>query len=117
VAYPLYKVIGLGRATELALTGNAIGAAEAHRIGLVSSVHEDHELLPHAMDLARQMANRPPEALFETKRLTREIIELDTDAAFTRMFEGISARLNSREHQEALSAYMERLKRPRAGTS
>lgn len=111
VAYPLYKVIGLGRAAELALTGNAIGAVEAHRIGLVNQVHEDDELLPHAMRLAHQMAERPPEALLETKRLLREIIELDTDASFTRMFDAISERLRSSEHQEALSTYMDRLKR------
>lgn len=117
VAYPLYKVIGLSRAAELALTGNAIGAEEAYRIGLVSSVHEEDALLPHAMDLARQMAARPPEALFETKRLTRDVIELDSEAAFSRMFETISGRLRSREHQEALSAYMEQLKRRSAGAS
>jgi len=111
IAYPLYKVIGLGRAAELALTGNAIDAAEAHRIGFVNSVHEADELMPHAMDLARQMGERPPEALFETKRLLREVIELDTESAFTRMFDGISARLRSPEHQQALSAYMDRLKR------
>lgn len=109
VAYPLYKVIGLSRAVELALTGNAIDAAEAHRIGLVSSVHADDELLPEAMALARQLADRPPEALFASKRLTRELIDLDTDAALTRMFGAISERLRSREHQSALSAYLERL--------
>jgi enoyl-CoA hydratase/carnithine racemase len=111
VAYPLYKVIGLGRAAELALTGEAIDAAEAHRIGLVSSVHEDDELVPHALELAGRMAERPPDALFETKRLTREVIGLDTEAAFERMFEAISERLRSAEHRAALGAYMERLAR------
>jgi enoyl-CoA hydratase/carnithine racemase len=111
VAYPLYKVIGLSRATELALTGKTIDAEEAYRIGLVGGVHAEDELLPRALDLARQMAERPPEALFETKRLTREVIELDTDGAFARMFAAIEERLRSREHQEALAAYMERLEK------
>lgn len=111
VAHPLYKVIGLSRAAELALTGDAIDAAEAYRVGLVSSVHEEDDLLPHALDLARRMAERPPEALFETKRLTREVISLDSDAAFARMFETMSERLRAEEHQEALAAYMERLAR------
>lgn len=111
IAYPLYKVIGLSRAAELALTGTSIGADEAYRIGLVSSVQEDGELLSHAMELAEEMARRPPEALFETKRLVRDVIELDTGSAFTRMFEAISERLRSREHAEALTAYWEQLKR------
>lgn len=111
VAYPLYKVIGLSRALELALTGHAIDAAEAHRIGLVSHVFDDGDLMERAMDFAERMAARPPEALFETKRLTHDLIELDTDAAFGRMFEAISERLLAPEHQEALSAYMDRLER------
>jgi len=109
IAYPLYKVIGLSRAAELALTGNMIDAAEAHRIGLVSSVHASDDLLPHALDLAKQMAARPPEALFETKRLLHEVIEADTDTAFARMFEVIGERLRSAEHQNALAAYMAKL--------
>lgn len=111
VAYPLYKVIGLSRALELALTGDPIGAEEAYRIGLVSGVHDDDELLPQAMRLAGRLAERPPEALFATKRLTHQVIELDTEAAFTSMFEAISERLRSPEQQGALSAYMDRLER------
>ena len=109
VAYPLYKAIGLSRATELALTGEVIDAAEAYRIGLVSRVHSDGELMPKALELATRMAERPPEALFATKRLTREVISLDTEAAFARMFEAISERLRAQEHQDALADYMERL--------
>ena len=117
VAYPLYKVIGLSRAMELALTGNAIGADEAYRIGLVSSVHQDGELLSRAMELASQVAERPPEALAETKRLTHEVAGLDPETAFARMVDTISARLRAPEHQEALAAYMERLARRRTGDS
>ena len=116
VSYPLYKVIGWSRAAELALTGDAIDAGEAHRIGLVNSVHEDADLLPAALDLAGRMAERPAEALFETKRLLNQVIELDTASAFDRMFEVISERLRSSEQQEALSTYMERLGRKSKGS-
>lgn len=109
ITYPLYKVIGLSRAAELALTGDTIDADEAYRIGLVSAVHDDAELMSGAMDLARRLAERPPEALFETKRLTRELIGLGVDEAFTRMFDAIRGRLLSEEHQQALTAYMDRL--------
>ena len=111
VAHPLYKVIGLGRAMELALTGASIDADEAYRIGLANRVVDDDVLLDHALELARRMAERPPEALFETKRLTREVISVDMETAFTRMLEVISGRLRSKEHQEALAAYWEQLAR------
>lgn len=117
ISYPLYKVIGMSRAAELALTGAAIDAAEAHRIGLVSSVHEDGEMLRRALELAEAMAERPPQALFATKCLVQEVVELDTESAFTRMFDAISERLRSTEHQEALSAYMDGLRRRSTGSA
>src|SRR4051812_27860884 len=52
IIHPLYKTIGLGRAKELALTGQNITAAEAYRIGLVNHVYTQAELLPQAMRLA-----------------------------------------------------------------
>lgn len=115
IMYPLYKVIGLARAKELALTGEAISADEAHRIGLVSGVFQPDELLPAALELARKLASQPREALFETKRLSREVIEMDTDAANARMLEVISSRLRSDEHREAVESYVERLRKKRSG--
>ncbi len=115
IMYPLYKVIGLARAKELALTGEAISADEAHRIGLVSGVFQPDEPLPAALELARKLASQPREALFETKRLSREVIEMDTDAANARMLEVISSRLRSDEHREAVESYVERLRKKRRG--
>lgn len=111
IMYPVYKVIGLSRAKELALTGKAISAEEAYRIGLVSAVHPEDGLLAAAMELANDLASRPPDALYDTKRLSRELIEMDFDAAFTNMFDTISARLRSDEHRAALDVYMEGLRK------
>lgn len=111
IMYPLHHVIGLGRAKELALTGKAISATEAYRIGLVTAVHGQAELLPAALDLARELADRPPEALYATKRLGRELIEMDTDRAMTRMLDVITARLRSEEHRVAVDRYVARMDR------
>lgn len=111
IMHPIYKAIGLARAVELALTGKAIDAAEAYRIGLVSGVHQPEDLLPEAMELAQALAARPPEALYATKRLGREVIEMDNEAAMTRMLDVITTRLRSDEHRQALDAYVSGLGR------
>jgi len=110
ILYPVYKVIGLGRAKELALTGEPITADDAHRIGLVNRVHPAESLVEQAMKLAERLAARPRQALFATKRLSREVIELSSEAAFTRMFQAISERLRSDEHRREIQRYLAGLK-------
>lgn len=108
--FPLYKIIGLGRAKELAMTGEVINSNEAHRIGLVNHVCEAEQLLSSAMSLADTLAARPREALFETKRLTRELIDVDTQTAFRRMGKAIRERLQSVEHQKMAAEFVAKLK-------
>lgn len=108
--YPLYKVIGLARAKELAMTGEMVTADEAHRMGLVNHVCPAEELLSRTMKLAETLASKPRQALFETKRLSRELIDLDTPAAFRRMGKAIRDRLRSEEHQQMAEDFVRRLK-------
>ena len=51
----LPRLVGLGRAKELVLTGRIIDAAEAHRIGLVNRVVPDDEVLDAGKELAREI--------------------------------------------------------------
>lgn len=110
ILYPLYKVVGLGRAKELALTTEAITAEEAYRIGLVNRVYPADQLLDQAMNLAGALAAKPRQALLETKRLSREVIDMTTDVAIGRMFEVISERLQSDEHRREVESYLAHLK-------
>lgn len=111
IMYPLYKIIGLSRAKELAMTGDVIDADEAFRIGLANHVYPAGELADRTMALAGKLAARPREALFETKSLSRDLIELRTDEAFDRMFRAIEVRLFSDEHRQEVEKYVERMKR------
>jgi enoyl-CoA hydratase len=65
----LPRLIGIPRAKELALTGNALDAARAYEWGLVNRVVEPEELLPTCRALARDMASCVPSALRGYKRL------------------------------------------------
>ena len=59
----LPRLVGRGRALELLLTGNPIGAEEAWRIGLVNRVVPAAELMTEARKLAETLAAKPPVAL------------------------------------------------------
>ncbi len=59
----LPRLVGLGRALEMILTGDAIGAEEAYRIGLLNRVVEPEELLPTCEAIAGKIASRGPLAV------------------------------------------------------
>jgi enoyl-CoA hydratase len=65
----LPRLIGISRAKELALTGNALDAARAYEWGLVNRVVEPEELLPACRALARDMASGVPATVRGYKRL------------------------------------------------
>jgi enoyl-CoA hydratase/carnithine racemase len=56
----LTRLVGKGRAMELILTGAAISAAEAERIGLVNRVVAASELMTEAKSLANQLSRNAP---------------------------------------------------------
>ena len=76
----LSRVVGVGRAKELTLTGRVIDAHEAERIGLISRV-VGAGLARHAADeIAAEICERGPLAVREVKRL----IDQSTDARHRR---------------------------------
>jgi enoyl-CoA hydratase/carnithine racemase len=60
-------IVGLGRALELILSGDRIGAEEAYRIGLVNRIHPRERLVEEALALAGRMASRAPLAVQAAK--------------------------------------------------
>ena len=65
--YLLPEVVGLARARELLLTGRAVDADEAERIGLVNGVVDADGLLDEALTVASRIASAAPIATRLTK--------------------------------------------------
>jgi len=78
---PLWRIIGLGRAKEVALTGRIYDAYEAERMGYVSKVFPEGELLASVGKIARDMATFDRGCLKESKRLGNMILDQDLDGA------------------------------------
>jgi len=69
VSFLLPRLIGASRANEIILSGREVGADEAERIGLVSRVVADEELLSSALSLAGQMCGYSTHGLAMTKEV------------------------------------------------
>jgi len=67
----LPRLVGLGQAMKLILSGEMIGAEEAHRIGLVDDVVEAEKLREHTLELASKIAAQSPLTLEVAKEALR----------------------------------------------
>jgi enoyl-CoA hydratase/carnithine racemase len=68
VSWLLPRHVGLSRAFELLLTGRMVDAEEADRMGFVSAVVDDADLLPRALQMARAIAANSAFGVWLTKR-------------------------------------------------
>lgn len=75
--FVLRQLVGLSKAFELTLTGDLVDAAEAGRIGLVSKVVPNEQLMDEARALARKLASGPPLAQRAVKRAMHKGFEMD----------------------------------------
>ncbi len=74
--YFLPKAVGRAKAAEILMTGRAVGAEEADRIGLVSRLVDAETLMETAMQTARTLLGKSPLGL----RLTKETLRQNQNA-------------------------------------
>lgn len=68
----LPRVVGMGRAMEMILTGRPVAADEAHRIGLVNELVDPGTHLERALELAERLASFPQETMLSDRRAALE---------------------------------------------
>lgn len=109
-AWLLPRIIGFAKATELALTGDSVDAAEALRIGLVSQVVPDGELMTTAMNVARKIAANPAHVVRMTRRLLREASATNLTSVLEMSAAMQALAHATADHEEAVAAMLERRK-------
>lgn len=103
----LPRLIGLGNALFLLISGEMIGADEALRMGLVQRVFEPEQLLLSALELAKTIAAKGPRAVQLVKKVARQGALMDFESGcalesetFGSLFEGEAA--------EGMRAFLEK---------
>ena len=104
----LARVVGIGLAKELVLTGRPVGTEEALRIGLVNAVFPPEELIAKALELARSLAAGSPLALAAAKEALNAALEGDQDAGLEREAESFAALFDSEDRREGMRAFVEK---------
>lgn len=106
----LPRLVGLGRAMEMILTGDFIDAEEAYRIGLVNKIVPHEELMEKAMELAKKIASRPPLAVRYAKEAVNRSLEGSTVSGFALESFLHALSCTTEDKKEGVSAFLEKRK-------
>lgn len=106
----LPRVIGMGAALRLILTGDPVDAAEALRIGLVEEITEPADCLPRAIAIAERISRNSPVAVAAARRATRAALGLPLSAGLDLERATFLACFAAADRTEGIAAFLE--KRP-----
>lgn len=109
-AFTLPRAIGMAKACELIFSGDTIDAETALSLGLINYMTEHEQLMEKALEIAKKIASKPPQALRMTKRLMRT----GQHGTLQNMMEEAAAFQSlchyTDDHMEALAAMFEKRK-------
>lgn len=106
----LPRLIGLGRAMEMAMLGTTLDAAEAERIGLVNRVVPDEELEQATLQLAHHLAQSPTVALGQIKRSMYQSFENNLADVLEAEAKGQTICGKTEDHLDGVKAFFEKRK-------
>ncbi|MDD2857133.1 MAG: enoyl-CoA hydratase-related protein [Candidatus Nanopelagicales bacterium] len=108
--YYLPRLVGVAKALELLLTGDAVSGTEAAALGLANHVVADDEVLPFTVALAERIAAQPPISVKLIRRTVYQSQDIDLRTSLDLIASHMGVIMTTDDHQEALAAFRE--KRP-----
>ena len=108
---PLWRIIGYGNAMEVALTGRIYDAHEAERMGYVSKVFPEEQLLENVGEIAKNMAKYDRMILKEIKQLGQKVENYDLDGAMKLQEWLFRTYMGAEDNHKRVDALLESLKK------
>ncbi len=106
----LPRIVGMGRAMELLMTGDFVAADEAHRIGLYNRVVPKSDLPETAREWAERLARGPSFGLEVTKKLVLREASMDLESAMEAEVEIQAGCMLDPNFRESYDAFVEKRK-------
>jgi enoyl-CoA hydratase/carnithine racemase len=110
VMYILPRLVGMGRAMQMLLTGETIPAQDALNVGLVTRVVAQNQLMEYAIDMAHTIAANAPLSVRLVKQTMQKTYDLDLEAVMQLEVDGMMQCFRSEDLVEGFNAFLE--KRP-----
>ncbi len=105
-SYILPRIVGVGRARQLLLTGEVIDGRRAEQIGLASEVVVDEDLEARTMELAATLASKDPTVLHKMRSLIDAGLDGSLAEALDREGEQVASLLGSPVFQRRLESFL-----------
>ena len=104
----LPRLIGKAKATEWILTGDLIGAQEAHRVGLVNQVVPQDQVVKAAKDLARKIAAKGGVAVAKSLWAIEEGTDRSLGEGLAKEVEAFGEVAATEDSREGVRAFLEK---------
>lgn len=109
-AYYLPRLIGVSKALELFLTGDALTAEEALQAGIVNRVVPSDRLMEETLSLAEKIAGKPPLAVRMMKRAVYQGVTSTLRSHLDYISSQLALLSETEDHLEAARAFLEKRK-------
>ncbi|NLV50846.1 MAG: short-chain-enoyl-CoA hydratase [Clostridiales bacterium] len=106
----LPRIVGSSKAKELIFTAETINAEEALRIGLVSKVVADDELMSTAMEMANKIAKNAQIAVRQSKDAINKGMQCDINTGLAYETQAFSLCFSTEDQKDAMTAYVNKSK-------
>ena len=108
VMHRLPRLIGMGRAAQVMLTGERISAQAAQEMGLVTKIVPSETVLRDGLQLAHTLAANAPISMRLVKHVLHQSYDLDLESVMELETQATLECLASEDLQEGVKAFLEK---------